>query len=104
MADKYYTSEIVILEAPKGKDTFRVMVGEKNGKQALDIRTWYEDNFGDTQPGKGVSIPITEGLVPALAEVFTNFKEIAEESVKTGTFKRFNPKTGKLEDGKHGED
>lgn len=104
MADKFYTKETIIFQTPKGKDTFRIMVGEKNGKKALDIRTWYTDDFGEEKPGKGVAIPLTETIIPALAEVFTNFNAIESESERSGTFKRLNPKTGILEDSKHGED
>lgn len=66
---KFWDSEQLIGTVPKNNkgDEIQVRKVTKGSREMVDVRTYYRDDAGDLQPGKGISIP--DDLADEVAEL-----------------------------------
>lgn len=67
---------IVVSQWPRNsRDTIRVKLDTYQGRNTIDVRSWYPDAEGKLKPGKGFTVSVAH--LPALAKGFAEALRLA---------------------------
>lgn len=83
---EFYSNQRTLgaVKTPRGEE-LRLTIAERQGKQYIDIRTWYADDSGEMKPGKGIGKPADQ-ILPLMSLVETIGVDKLLEEKATWTF------------------
>lgn len=83
---EFYSNQHTLgaVKTPRGEE-LRLTIAERQGKQYIDIRTWYPDDEGEMKPGKGLGKPADQ-ILPLMSLVETIGVDKLLEEKATWTF------------------
>ncbi len=71
---------VIIAEWPRNsRETLRVRLDQFNGRDIIDVRSWYEANDGGLKPGRGgicLSVAHLPRLAAAMADALLEAKRL----------------------------
>ena len=71
---------LIIAEWPRNnRETIRVSIDQFNGRDVVDVRSWYTDKSGELKPGRS-GICLSVAHLPELADALNKALAAAHES------------------------